>query len=35
MDKMYKERKTYKDKMIESKKKVEAINLELKKRGLK
>jgi DNA polymerase elongation subunit (family B) len=35
MDKMYKDRKTYKDKMIESKKKVEAINLELKKRGLK
>ena len=34
MDKMYKERKQFKDKMIESKKALEAINTELKKRGL-
>lgn len=35
MDKMYKERKQFKDKMIESKKELEAINNELKRRGLK
>lgn len=35
MDKMYGERKIYKDKMIEAKKKLEAINLELNKRDLK
>jgi hypothetical protein len=34
MDKMYKERKQFKDKMIEAKKDLEAINNELKKRGL-
>jgi DNA polymerase elongation subunit (family B) len=34
MDKMYKERKQFKDKMIESKKALEAINTELKRRGL-
>ena len=35
MDKMYGERKMFKDKMIESKKKLEEINAELSKRGLK
>lgn len=35
MDKMYKERKDYKDKMIEAKKKLEQIDEELKRRGLK
>jgi hypothetical protein len=34
MDKMYKERKEFKNKMIEAKKDLEAINNELKKRGL-
>jgi DNA polymerase elongation subunit (family B) len=34
MDKMYKERKNFKDKMIESKKELEAVNLEMKRRGL-
>jgi DNA polymerase elongation subunit (family B) len=35
MDKMYSERKFFKDKMIESKKKLESVNAELVKRGLK
>lgn len=35
MDKMFKERKTYKDKMIEAKRNLEAVNEELKKRGIK
>jgi len=35
MDKMFKERKQYKNMMIESKKKLESINEELKKRGIK
>ena len=34
MDKMFKERKTYKNKMIEAKKNLEEINKELQKRGL-
>lgn len=34
MDKMYKERKEFKNKMIDSKKKLEEVNKELKKRGL-
>lgn len=34
MDKMYKERKNFKDKMIESKKELESVNAELKRRGL-
>jgi DNA polymerase elongation subunit (family B) len=35
MDKMFKERKQYKNKMIEAKKNLEAVNEELKKRGIK
>jgi DNA polymerase elongation subunit (family B) len=34
MDKMYKDRKEFKTKMIEAKKKLEEVNLEMKKRGL-
>jgi DNA polymerase elongation subunit (family B) len=34
MDKMYKDRKEFKSKMIEAKKKLEEVNLEMKKRGL-
>lgn len=34
MDKMYKDRKMFKNKMIESKKMLEEINAELKRRGL-
>jgi DNA polymerase elongation subunit (family B) len=35
MDKMFKDRKLYKNKMLEAKKKLEAVNEELKKRGIK
>jgi DNA polymerase elongation subunit (family B) len=35
MDKMFKERKQYKNKMIDAKKKLEEVNNELKKRGIK
>lgn len=35
MEKMFKERKQYKNKMIEAKKNLEAVNEELKKRGIK
>ena len=34
MDKMYKDRKEFKNKMIDAKKKLEEVNLEMKKRGL-